>query len=125
VGNGTSSSVHLQSPELQASHMSECGGEPEGQAWHLDSPLKGYISNSGKTTCLSIADCKSAMFYDACETNPATKTCAGLGNYSHFQWTLDESSGLLRSYLREDLCAQVESGSEDLVAIACDASNPS
>lgn len=109
---------------LEESHMAECGGEPTGQTWLLDSPLKGYISDTKKTTCLSIADCKSPMYYDSCETDPTRRTCAGLGNYSHFQWTLDQQSGLLRSWLREDLCAQVQSSSEDLAAVKCDASDP-
>lgn len=101
-------------------HFSECGGEPQQQKWTFGTPAPGYLDNnvSSVSMCMAIAGCGTEVIYDECETDPRTRTCAGPGNYTHFQWYLD--GGELRTRLRADTCAEVVTPGNVIKMASCD-----
>jgi hypothetical protein len=72
------------------------------------------VSNAASKKCLNVDDCTSALIYDGCPVaeSKAEVTCAGKGNYSIFQFSLQFADGnashqQLRSVYGSDCIAAV------------------
>lgn len=116
-GKPLSGSMNLGPQGYTQANLQECGGEPEKQVWEFDQPAKGYLRNAASAECMAIDDCQEEIIYDSCETGSGT-TCAGKGNFSHFEWYLQ--NGQIRSMLRADTCMTV--GDDNVLnALPCQA----
>lgn len=101
-------------------HVAECGGEPSLQLWNL-STHGGTVYNPVTKTYLAMAGCSPKdLIYDGCSFNPDATTCAGMGNYSHFGFTLEPATGQLKAhYVRDgDACVTVGADSS-LTTLPC------
>jgi hypothetical protein len=88
-------------------HVAECGGEPDLQVWQLTGH-GGTVYNPATKTYLAMAGCNPKdLIYDSCSFSPTAVTCAGKGNYSHFGFTLQPTTGQVRAHYGVDLCLTV------------------
>eukprot|EP00041_Stephanoeca_diplocostata_P013461 m.235684 g.235684 ORF g.235684 m.235684 type:complete len:150 (+) comp19345_c2_seq4:82-531(+) len=60
VRNDVAGVVHNSFAQVQ-----ECGGEPDLQTWTYNTPDAGYLKNTKTNACLNVAQCKTAIIYDA------------------------------------------------------------
>ena len=81
--------------------------------WNLSSSL---IFSKSTGLYVAMAGCKSELIYDSCSFAPGAHTCAGVGNYSHFRFDL-ENDGALRS--RYDGSCVTRNSDDTLSALPC------
>lgn len=86
------------------------------QAWTFDAPAKGYLENTlFSNQCLNLNGCGADVITYDCVTTGGT--CCGAQCYKNLQWTLDQSTGALTSWLN-DQCVSV-AGDMSLTTESC------
>eukprot|EP01043_Picozoa_sp_COSAG02_P020792 COSAG02_NODE_1035_length_15053_cov_60.180019_2_plen_291_part_00 len=113
-------SVHsavYESDSYVKAHVAECGGEPDLQLWNL---TDSRVYNPKTKTYLAMGGCNPQnLIYDGCTFDPSVVTCAGRGNYSHFGFSLEATTGQLKSHYGINLCVTAASGSGVVSAATC------
>jgi hypothetical protein len=105
----------VSSDSTARAHVAECGGEPELQLWSHSSE-NGTLFNAATNLFVALADCGSEAIYDGCSFDPKVTTCAGKGNYSHFEFECER--GFIRSRYNPLWCLTVNSD-DSVSALPC------
>eukprot|EP01052_Picozoa_sp_SAG31_P026554 SAG31_NODE_2415_length_5732_cov_7.567016_6_plen_290_part_00 len=109
------------SAQYVSAHVSECGGEPDLQLWNL---TNSRVYNPKTQTYLAMGGCSPQhLIYDGCTFDPGAVTCAGKGNYSHFGFSLEATTGQLKAHYGNNLCVTVSPGSGAVSAATCSVGN--
>jgi hypothetical protein len=96
-------------------HTAECGGEPTLQLWNISAT--GAILNNATDAYVAMAGCDKTLIYDGCSFDPNVTTCAGRGDYRHFEFTFRGDGAILSQY-NPALCVSKQDDST-LEAVPC------
>eukprot|EP00041_Stephanoeca_diplocostata_P038582 m.1529821 g.1529821 ORF g.1529821 m.1529821 type:complete len:569 (-) comp25239_c2_seq7:10771-12477(-) len=110
---------------LPHARVAECGGEPALQQWVVGTASNYTLQCTGAlggqlAIYAALDDCHTDIVYDGCTFDPTVETCAGRGNYTHFQFDLG-SDGALRSRYLRGYCITYRPSDEAVIAAPCGA----